>query len=244
MTDRCLTACIVDDEAPARALLREYLGDHPEFSVVAECANGFDAVKVLTETPVDLLLLDIQMPKLNGFEVLELITPPQAVIFTTAYDEHAVHAFEVHAVDYLLKPFSRERFAAALERARARVAPPAADLARTAHPPGTPLERIVVRTAGAVHVIAAHTIDYIEAQDDEVRIQCGGAAHRKQMTLAALAERLDPARFVRVHRSFLLNIERLDRVELYAKDSRVAILKDGTRLPVSRSGYAALRLLL
>jgi two-component system LytT family response regulator len=244
MTDRQLTACIVDDEAPARALVREYLGDHPEFTVVAECTNGFDAVKVLTENPVDLLLLDIQMPKLNGFEVLELITPPQAVIFITAFDEHAVRAFEVHAVDYLLKPFGRERFAAALEQARARVAPPAADLAAAARPPGSPLERIVVRTAGAVHIIPVHSIDYVEAQDDVVRVQAKGTAHRKQMTLAALAERLDPVRFVRVHRSFLLNIERLDRVELYAKDSRVAILKDGTRLPVSRSGYAALRALL
>jgi two-component system LytT family response regulator len=244
MIEQNLNACIVDDEAPARALVREYLGDHPEFRVIAECANGFEAVKTLTEQPVDLLLLDIQMPKLNGFEVLELIPPPRAVIFITAFDEHAVRAFEVHAVDYLLKPFSRERFAAALERARERVLPPAGELAATAQPPGAPLQRIVVRTAGAVHIIPVHAIDYVEAQDDVVRVQAEGTAHRKQMTLASLAERLDPARFVRVHRSFLLNIERLDRVELYAKDSRVAILKDGTRLPVSRSGYAALKQLL
>lgn len=236
------TVCIVDDEAPARALLREYLGGHPDLVITAECANGFEAVRALADVRVDVLLLDIQMPKLDGFEVLELITPPGAVVFTTAHDEHAVRAFEVHAVDYLLKPFSRERFAAALERARAVRPQTAVALAAAAQAPGS--ARVVVRTAGTVHVIPAAEIDYLEAEDDVVRVQAGGVTHRKQCTLTSLESRLDPEQFVRVHRSFLLNIARLARVELYAKDSRVAILKDGTRLPVSRAGYAALKKLL
>lgn len=238
------TVCIVDDEAPARALLREYLAGHPDFRITAECANGFEAVRALGDVRVDVLFLDIQMPKLDGFEVLELITPPGAVIFTTAYDEYAVRAFEVHAVDYLLKPFSRERFGAALDRARAVPVQTVAALGAAAQAPGTSLARIVVRSAGAVQVIPAADIDYLEAEDDAVRVQAGGVVHRKQGTLASLEARLDPQQFVRVHRSFLLNIARLARVELYAKDSRVAILKDGTRLPVSRTGYAALKKLL
>jgi two-component system LytT family response regulator len=244
MSDPRKTVCIVDDEAPARALLREYLDGHPDLVITAECANGFEAVRALADLRVDVLFLDIQMPKLDGFEVLELITPPGAVVFTTAHDAHAVRAFEVHAVDYLLKPFSRERFAAALDRARAVQPQTVSALAEAARTPGSAPARIVVRTSGTVHVIPASEIDYLEAEDDVVRVQAGGVTHRKQSTLTALEARLDPEQFVRVHRSFLLNIARLERVELYAKDSRVAILKDGTRLPVSRAGYAALKKLL
>jgi two-component system LytT family response regulator len=242
-----LRVAIVDDEAPARALLREYLAAHDDVEVVAECANGFEAVKAVAELDPDLLLLDVQMPKLDGFEVLELIERPVAVVFVTAYDEHALRAFEVHAIDYLLKPFGPERLARALEHVRARLgasAVPAAKLHETARPGRGPAQRVLVRDGAEVHVIAAADLDWARAVDDYVELHAGGRTLRKQQTLAALAARLDPQRFVRVHRSFVVNVERLARVELYAKDSRIAILRDGTKLPLSRAGYARLRELL
>jgi len=243
-----LRVAIVDDEALARSLLREYLVAVPDVEVVAECANGFEAVRAVAEAAPDLLLLDIQMPKLDGFEVLELVEEDVAVIFVTAYDEHAIRAFEVHAVDYLLKPFAPERLVKALDRARARLGqrqqPSAADLAAVARPPGAKLERVLVREGAKVHVIPVAQLDVVEAHDDYVCLRVQGKEYRKQETLAALAARLDPMRFVRVHRSFVVNVERLGRIELYAKDSRIAILTDGSRLPLSRAGYARLRELL
>ena len=242
-----LRVAIVDDEAPARALLREYLAAHADVEVVAECANGFEAVKAVAELDPDLILLDVQMPKLDGFEVLELIERPVAVIFVTAYDEHALRAFEVHAVDYLLKPFGPDRLARALEHARTRIGAatlPPAKLHETARPGRGPAERVLVREGAEVHVIAAADLDWARAVDDYVELHAGGRTLRKQQPLGELAARLDPQRFVRVHRSFVVNVERLARVELYAKDSRIAILRDGTRLPLSRAGYARLRELL
>ncbi len=243
-----LRVAIVDDEALARSLLREYLVAVPDVEVVAECANGFEAVRAVAEAAPDLLLLDIQMPKLDGFEVLELVEEDVAVIFVTAYDEHAIRAFEVHAVDYLLKPFAPERLVKALDRARARLGqrqqPSAADLAAVARPPGAKVERVLVREGAKVHVIPVAQLDVVEAHDDYVCLRVQGKEYRKQETLAALAARLDPMRFVRVHRSFVVNVERLGRIELYAKDSRIAILTDGSRLPLSRAGYARLRELL
>ena len=241
-----LKVVIVDDEELARAIIREHLAAHADVEIAAECANGFEAVKAVSECRPDLLFLDIQMPKLNGFEVLELIEPCPAVIFVTAYDQYALRAFEVHAVDYLLKPVSAERLAQALERARStrgeRV--PVAELVRDAREHRKPLERILIRDGSKVHVIPAEKIDYFEAQDDYVCIKTGGKEHLKQETLANLEDLLDQGRFIRIHRSYILNIERLARIELYAKDSRIAILQDGTRLPVSRSGYARLKPLL
>ena len=242
-----LRVAIVDDEAPARALLREYLAAHADVEVVAECANGFEAVKAVAELDPDLLLLDVQMPKLDGFEVLELVERPIAVVFVTAYDEHALRAFEVHAVDYLLKPFAPDRLAHALERVRARLgaaAVPAATLQEAARPGRGHAERVLVRDGSDVHVVAVADLDWARALDDVVELHARGRVLRKQQTLGELAARLDPQRFVRVHRSFVVNVERLARVELYAKDSRVAILRDGTRLPLSRAGYARLRELL
>jgi two-component system LytT family response regulator len=260
---------LVDDETPARSLLREYLGAHPDVSVVGECANGFEAVKRIPELAPHVVFLDVQMPKLDGFEVLELLEPDSAtgrapaVIFCTAYDEYALRAFEVHAVDYLLKPFGRERLAEALDRARERLAlavrPPAASgpddpsratpatasspaaLARTARGPGRFAERIVVRDGAQVHVLHADGVDFVEAQDDYVSIHAGGRAHLKHQALSELAESLDPARFVRVHRSYVVNVERIARIELLAKDQRVAVLRDGRQVPVSRSGQERLK---
>lgn len=243
-----MRAVVVDDEELARAVVREYLAAHPDVEVAAECANGFEAVKAITELRPDLLFLDVQMPKLTGFEVLELVEHPPAVVFTTAYDEFALKAFEVHAVDYLLKPFTRERFDEALTRARKRVAEApdsgVAEVTREAAERQGSRDRILIREGAGVVVIPVEKVDVIEAEDDYVRIRAEGKEYRKQTPLGDLEKMLPPSRFVRIHRSILLNVDRLAKLELYAKDSRVAILKDGTRLPVSRSGYARLKELL
>jgi two-component system, LytTR family, response regulator len=244
-----LRVVIVDDEPLARAVVREFLSRHPCVEVVAECANGFEAVRAVTELAPDLMFLDVQMPKLDGFEVLELIGRDVPVIFTTAYDEYALRAFEVHAVDYLLKPFGEERFAEALSRARQRLQGGGAPvdleaLAADGRRGSRPLERVLIRDGSRVHVLPVAQIDYVEAQDDYVCFKAEGRQYLKDQTMAALEGSLDPSRFVRIHRSYLLNVERIARVELYAKDSRVAILGDGTRLPVSRAGYARLSKLL
>jgi len=248
---------LVDDETPARSLMREYLGAHSDIVIEAECANGFEAVKVIGELQPDLVFLDVQMPKLDGFEVLELIDPGPAVVFCTAYDEYALKAFEVHAVDYLLKPFGRDRLAEALDHVRKRraemlgaapggaaTAAANAKLGAAARPPGRWLERVLVRDGAKVHVIPIDSLDYLEAQDDYVAIHAEGKTWLKPQPLAELADQLDPDRFVRIHRSYVLQVTRLARLELYAKDSRMAILKDGKQLPVSRAGYARLKELM
>src|SRR5260370_19101020 len=242
--EHTLKAVLVDDEELARGYLRELLAPHPEIRVVAECANGFEAVKAITETGPDLLFLDVQMPKLDGFEVLELIEPSQApvVVFVTAYDQYAMRAFDAHAVDYLLKPFSAERFERALERARARLGerrmPPA--LAPEARPAGERPQRIVVKDGTRVHVIPIAKLDYVAAQDDYLALHTEGKSYLKQQPIAAVEALLDPACFVRLHRSAIVNLERVSRIEPYGKESPIAILNAGTRLPVSRSGYARL----
>lgn len=243
-----LRAVVVDDEPPARSLLREYLGAHDDVDVVAECADGFDAVKRIGELKPDLVFLDIQMPRLTGFEVLELLDPGPAVVFVTAYDEHALRAFEVNAVDYLLKPYGRERLAGALDRVRERLraagaapAIPAARLAASARPPGRFTDRILIRDGSQVHVIPVERVDFIEAQDDYVGVHADGKMHLRAQTLSELADSLDPRRFVRIHRSYVVNLDRVARLETYTKDSRVVVLQGGREIPVSRSGYARLR---
>jgi two-component system LytT family response regulator len=243
-----LRVLIVDDEEPARMAVRTALAQIGGAEIVGECSNGFDAVKATTEVRPDVVLLDVQMPKLDGFEVLELIDRTIPVVFVTAYDEFALRAFEIHAVDYLLKPFTDARLASALDRVRQRGAgaPPVnpAAVAASARPPEHVTDRVVIRDGAQVHVLPLDRIDYVEAQDDYVAFHTGGRTLLKEQTLGDLESRLDPRRFVRIHRSYLLNIERLARVELYAKDSRIAILADGTRLPVSRSGHQRLQALL
>jgi len=243
-----LKAIIIDDEAPARALIREYLSTHADVEVVAECANGFEAVKAASEFKPHLLFLDIQMPKLDGFEVLELIGRDTAgVIFTTAFDEYAVRAFNVHAVDYLLKPFGAERFAEAMHLARARIQRadpvPARELLET-HREGNPLDRLLIRDRSNVHVIPVDQIDFIEAQDDYVSIRAAGRSYLKEQTLGELETQLETKGFLRIHRRYILNVSRLAKIELSEKDNRVAILKDKTELPISRTGYVKLRALL
>ena len=241
---------IVDDEELARALMREYLTE-AGVEVIAECANGFEAVKSIADRKPDLVFLDVQMPKLDGFEVLELIDPDVAVIFVTAYDQYAMRAFDAHAVDYLLKPFAPDRFKKALERARLRLgAPrrtssqPATELSAAARPPDQKLERIVVKDGAKVHIIPIDKLDYVEAQDDYIALRSEKKNYLKQQTIASVETQLDSKRFVRIHRSYIVNLERIARIEPYTKDSRVAVLTDGTQLPVSRSGHAKLKSLL
>jgi two-component system, LytTR family, response regulator len=248
MTENPLRIVIVDDEPLARAVVREFAAADPGIEVVADCANGFEAVKAVAELKPDLVLLDVQMPKLDGFEVLELLGRDQPVVFITAYDQYALRAFEVHAVDYLLKPFGADRFADAMararERLRARAATPVDEIVRDARPKSGPTQRVLIRDGANVHVLPVDKIDYVEAQDDYVAFKSDGKQYLKDQTLAAVEATLDPARFVRIHRSFILNVDRIAKVELYAKDSRMAILRDGSRLPVSRAGYTRLSQLL
>jgi two-component system LytT family response regulator len=245
---KTLRIVIADDEDLARSLVLEYLKEAADLEIVAECRNGFEAVKAVTELKPDLLLLDIQMPRLDGFEVLDLVGRETNVIFITAYDQYAIRAFDVHAVDYLLKPFSAARLAEALDRARKKIdrgestAP--AGLVVDARPPGTKADRILIRDGGDVHVLPMMKVDYVEAQDDYVCYRVEGKRYLKQQTLADVETALDPTRFVRIHRSYILNIDRLAKLELYAKDSHAAILRDGTRLPVSRSGYSRLNTMI
>jgi len=239
-----LRAAIVDDEELARGYLCELLASQSGIEVVAQCANGFEAVKAIAETAPDLVFLDVQMPKLDGFEVLELLDPANmpVVIFVTAYDQYAMRAFDAHAVDYLLKPFSAERFDRALERARARLGEkrPLAAVVAEARGHGERPQRLVVKDGSRVHVIPLAKLEYVTAEDDYVALHSEGKSYLKQQTIGQLEALLDEGTFVRIHRSAIVNLERVARIEPYGKESRVAILADGTRLPVSKSGYARL----
>jgi two-component system LytT family response regulator len=245
-----IRAIVVDDEELARALLREYLAGEEDIEIVAECRNGFDAVKAVSEHQPDLLFLDVQMPKLDGFEVLELIGNEVSVVFVTAYDQYAMKAFDASAIDYLLKPFDLARFKAALAKVRQRIAARtpsdlnASELRERATAPGQYPQRIVVRDGAQLHVIPVGQLDYAEAQDDYVALHTRGKTHLKQQTITSIERALDPERFVRVHRSFLVNLERIAKVEPYTKDTRLAVLADGSKIPVSRSGYLRLKELM
>lgn len=233
---------IADDEELARHVLREYLERQPGIEILAECANGFEAVKAAAEHKPDVMFLDVQMPKLDGFEVLELIDPDIAVIFATAFDQYAMRAFEAAAVDYLLKPYSEERFRTALRKlehrkGEIRSASLPVELKAALRLPGEYLERIVVKDGTRVHVIPSGKLDYAEAQDDYVALRSEGKNWLKQQTIASLEAALNPKRFVRLHRGYLVNIERIARIESNTKDTWIAILNDGSKIPVSRGGY-------
>jgi two-component system LytT family response regulator len=238
-----LAAIIVDDEELARRIVREYLSATPGVRIVAECANGFEAVKAVAEHKPDIVFLDVQMPKLDGFEVLQLIGDEIAVVFVTAYDTYAMRAFDAHAVDYLLKPFSLDRMQTAVERVRQRLGAPRAtaiEITAAARPPEQFLHRIVVRDGAKIHILPVAQLDYAEAQDDYVELHSEGRTYLKQQTITSLEAALDPKQFVRIHRSVIVNVERIARIEPMTKDSRIAILHDGARLPLSRSGYERL----
>ncbi len=244
--ERGMRTLIVDDEHLARAVLREYLAAHADVEIVGECANGFEAVKAIAEHDPDLVFLDIQMPKLDGFEVVELAGSKPHYVFATAYDQFALRAFEVHAVDYLLKPFSRERLAEALAQVRLRAPQPARieAVVKEAQARQQPLERILIRDGARVHVVAAGSIDYIEAQDDYVQVNADGKGYLKHQRLSELEAQLDPGVFVRIHRSYIVNVGAVERIEPVSKDNHCAVLKSGVKLPISRSGYQKVRDLL
>jgi two-component system LytT family response regulator len=237
---------IVDDEHLARGLLREYLAAHPDIDIVGECANGFEAVKAITELAPDLVFLDIQMPRLDGFEVAELAGDKTRYLFVTAFDQFALRAFEFHAVDYLLKPFSRPRFDQALEHARSLVGAPVRvmPLLAEASQRHAPIERVLIRDGARVHVVPTASIDYIEAQDDYVQIYSAGKSWLKNQALSELESQLDPAAFVRVHRSYIVNLASIRGIEQASKDSHCAVLDGGVRIPISRSGYQKVRELI
>ena len=241
-----MKALIIDDEPLARAFVRECLQAYPQVTVAGECDNGFEGAKAIQQLQPDLIFLDIQMPKINGFELLELLEQRPAVIFTTAYDEYALQAFEAHAVDYLLKPFSPERFNKALEKfldgaGREQQQKAVAGLLQNSAVDAAHAGRIVVKTGGKIRIIPWTDVQFLEAADDYVKIHTAEGTHLKNKTLGYYEQTLPAAQFVRVHRSFLANVQEITRIEPYEKDSHLALLKSGARVPVSRSGYAKLR---
>jgi two-component system LytT family response regulator len=235
---------IIDDEPLARGIIKEYLDDFPQAQVAAECGDGFEGVKAIAQHQPDLIFLDIQMPKINGFEMLELIDSPPSVIFTTAFDEYAMKAFEAHAIDYLLKPFSKERFEKAVNKwlGQKNVGLPPS-LANAVISPESQ-SRVVVKKGQNIVVLPVHRIHFLEAFDDYVKIHTTEGFYLKKKTMSYFEKTLDPSQFVRVHRSYLLNLQELTRIEPLEKDNHVALLKNGTRVPLSQPGYAKLKSVL
>ncbi|HEX7016514.1 MAG TPA: response regulator [Cyclobacteriaceae bacterium] len=234
---------LIDDEPLSREIVKSYLQGYPDFEVVEECNDGFEGVKAIQQHRPDLIFLDIQMPKINGFEMLELVDDPPAVIFITAFDEYAIRAFEANATDYLLKPFSDDRFKKAIEKfmARATGEQSKQQLAGTLADAPVNAERVVVKTGTKVRIIPIRDIHYLEADDDFVKIVTDEGSFLKNKTLQYYEKALDPKQFVRVHRSYLLSVNRITRIDPYQKESHVAVLRDGKQIPVSKSGYARLK---
>jgi two-component system LytT family response regulator len=238
---------IIEDEEPARILIRHLLEKHESVSVIGECADGFCGLKAIKEMNPDLIFLDIQMPKLTGFELLELLEEKPEIIFTTAFDEYAIKAFEMNAVDYLLKPFSRERFDDAIEKAYARISSgqkPAENLQKLAGSQvegSPPLNRIVIKKGNAISFIPVRNILFMKAEDDYVMIHHSGGKALKDQTMKYYERKLPASEFVRIHRSYLVSIEYISRIEPYGKETYLAITKNGEKLPVSRSGYKKLK---
>jgi two-component system LytT family response regulator len=296
-----IKAIIIDDEPLARLIVQEYLQAYPEITVVQECCDGFEGIKAIQLHHPDLLFLDIQMPKINGFEMLELVEDPPAVIFTTAFDEYAIRAFETHAVDYLLKPFNKQRFDKAIRKwldhsgASTSSAPagpahtsqgssvPASPATPSGAPPSRSAEaseqrspgqpasatrpvtdphentralletaahspiqqhRVVVKTGGKIKIIPVEDIHYLEASDDYVKIHTHNGAFLKNKTMSYFEQVLDPTIFVRTHRSYILNVQQVTRIDPYEKDSHLCILQSGAQVPVSKAGYVKLKAVL
>ena len=238
-----IKAILIDDEPLARSIVKEYLQSYADMEVVSECNDGFEGVKAIALHKPDLIFLDIQMPKINGFEMLELVENPPAVIFTTAFDEYAIQAFERHAIDYLLKPFSKERFDKALQKWSGQRPSSEKNTAALLENTSQPEERqrIVVKKGTNIVILPVHTVHYIEAFDDYVKVYTKEGFYLKKKTMAHYEKALDPHQFVRVHRSYLLNLQELTRIEPLEKDSHVALLKSGVRVPLSQSGYGKLK---
>jgi two-component system LytT family response regulator len=242
-------AIIIDDEPLARSIVKEYLQDYSEIELLLECNDGFEGVKAIMQYQPDLIFLDIQMPKINGFEMLELIEQPPAVIFTTAFDEYAIKAFETHAVDYLLKPFSKERFTKALDKflnqtSTQQQKKATEDMLQSATELPAQNERIVVKTGGKIKIIPVPDIHYLEAADDYVKIVTADGSFLKNKTMGFFEKSLPQNIFVRTHRSYVVNIQEITRIDPYEKENHLAILKSGARIPVSKSGYLKLKSVL
>lgn len=245
---RPVTAVLIDDEPLARIIVREYLQSYSNITIVQECNDGFEGLKAIQQLHPDLIFLDIQMPKINGFEMLELVENPPAIIFTTAFDEYAIRAFETHAVDYLLKPFSKDRFDKALRKWLDQHEPeapaPTQSILDTAAESPAQQQRVVVKTAGKIKIIPIEDIHYLEAADDYVKIHTHNGAFLKNRTMGYFEKVLDPNRFVRTHRSYIINIQQVTRIDPYEKDSHLCVLSSGAQVPVSKAGYVKLRSVL
>jgi two-component system, LytTR family, response regulator len=242
-----LRTIIIDDESPARDILKFYLKDFPVIDIIAECADGFAGLKSISGLKPDLIFLDIQMPRLTGFELIEVMTEKPAVIFTTAYDQFAIKAFELNAVDYLLKPFPPERLHEAIKKVVSKFGtdkeenPPASKLIEKIPEQAAPINRIVVRKGSAINLIPIDQVRYFEAEDDYVMVHHIAGKALKQQTMKFYEDNLPVQDFVRVHRSFIVRVQEINRIEPYGKDNHIAILKSGDRLPVSRAGYKLLK---
>jgi two-component system, LytTR family, response regulator len=235
---------IIDDEPLARSIVKEYLQDRKGYEVMAECDDGFQGIKAIAQHKPDLIFLDIQMPKINGFEMLELLDIPPAVIFTTAFDEYAIKAFEANSIDYLLKPFSKERFDAAIEKWEKQHSPADIKLNNFLENTSKQAEernRIVVKNGVDIRIVPVHDVHYIEAYDDYVKIFTADSYYLKKKTMSYYEEVLDPKLFFRTHRSFIINLEQLTKIESLEKNTYLAILKSGKKIPLSRSGYLKLK---
>ncbi len=239
---------IVEDEKPARDLLKAYLADFEELKIAGEFDNGFSGLKAINEMKPDVVFLDVQMPKLTGFEMLEVLEHHPEIIFTTAYDQYAIRAFEQNAVDYLLKPFSRERFSEAVGKLKSRLENKTeakeeqTQKLRIHLAEGEDkLHRVVIKKSGKIHVVSTTAIHFLEAQDDYVMIYTDEGKYLKQQTMKYFEQHLDNSQFVRVHRSYIANISSIERIEPYEKTNYILILKDGNKVPVSRNGMQTLK---
>jgi two-component system, LytTR family, response regulator len=245
-------ALLIDDEPLARMVVLEYLQDYKDqIQVLQECGDGFEGMKAIMQSQPDLIFLDVQMPKINGFEMLELLEQPPAVIFTTAFDEFAIKAFEAHAIDYLLKPFSKERFKKAVDKYLAQSGTVVQHQKQTeslleevATQSPVQHDRIVVKTGTKVKIIPVHDVLYLEADDDYVSVHTAEGSFLKNKTMSFFEKVLDVRQFVRVHRSYIVAIDQITRIDPYEKDSHIAILKSGAKIPVSKSGYVKLKQVL
>jgi len=236
---------IIDDEPLARSITKEYLQKHPELEIIQECNDGFEGLKAIQEHQPDLIFLDIQMPKITGFEMLELLDQPPSVIFTTAFDEYAIKAFEAHAIDYLLKPFNQERFDKAIAKWKEQkvnsTEKATQDLLESASQSPSQNHRIVVKNGSKIKIIPVHDVQYLEAADDYVKIHTSEGYFLKNKTMTHFENTLDKEQFVRSHRSYIVNVQHITRIDPYEKDNHVAILRSGVKVPVSRSGYGKLK---
>ena len=236
-----MKAIIIDDEPLARMMVVEYLQGYPEITIVEECNNGFEGLKAIQQHQPDLIFLDIQMPKINGFEMLELIDNPPQVIFTTAFEEYAIKAFDLHAADYLLKPFSKERFDKAMQKLQQPRTTAVEEVVAAALQSYQPNNRIVVKDNGKIKIISLGTVHYLEAADDYVKICTAEGSFLKKKTMQYFEETLPGREFIRIHRSYLVNTSFITRIDLLEKDSHLLLLTSGAKLPVSKTGYIKLK---